>query len=52
MRDAEGWSVACGGDDGDDGGGNDGDGDDDEADADDDDDDGDYTLIFTMAIEN
>ena len=30
MRDAEGWSGACGGDDGG----------------------GDYTLIFTMAIEN
>ena len=37
MRDAEGWSGACGGDDGDD----------------DDDDDGiGYTLIFMMAIEN
>ena len=47
MRDAEGWSGACGGDDGDDD-----DGDDDEDDGDDDDDDGDYTLIFTMAIEN
>ena len=37
MRDAEGWSGACGGDDDDD---------------DDDDDGGDYSLIFTMAIEN
>ena len=36
MRDAEGWSGACGGDDDDDG----------------DDDGGDYSLIFTMAIEN
>ena len=37
MRDAEGWSGACGGDDGDDG--------------DDDDDGGDYSLIFTRVIE-
>ena len=36
MRDAEGWSGACGGDDDDDG----------------DDDGGDYSLIFTRAIEN
>ena len=45
MRDAEGWSGACGGDDG---------VDDDDGDDDDDDDDGggDYTLIFTIAIEN
>ena len=35
MRDAEGWSGACGGDDDDDG----------------DDDGGDYSLIFTRAIE-
>ena len=39
MRDAEGWSGACGGDDGDD-------------DDDDDGGGGDYTLIFTMTIEN
>ena len=38
MRDAEGWSGACAGED------DDGD--------DDDDDGGDYSLIFTMAIEN
>ena len=37
MRDAEGWSGACAGDDGDD-------------DGDDDDDGGDYSLIFTMTI--
>ena len=39
MRDAEGWSGACGGHDGDD-------------DDDDDGGGGDYTLIFTMTIEN
>ena len=51
MRDAEGWSGACAGDDGEDDD-DDGDGGGDDGDDDGYGDGGDYSLIFTRAIEN
>ena len=50
MRDAEGWSGACAGDDGEDDD-DDGDGGGDDGDDDGYGDGGDYSLIFTRAIE-